>query len=49
VDPHLVRLISNPFKLKTIEEYGEFLSLPTDVVTLEQRQRKLKQALRWLK
>lgn len=49
VDPHLVRLISNPFKLKSIEEYGEFLSLPTDVATLEQRQRKLKQALRWLK
>ncbi len=49
VDPHLIRLLSNPFKLKSIEEYGEFLSLPTNPDTIEQQQRKLRQALRWLK
>ena len=48
VDPHLLKLISNPFKIRILEEYGEFLALPTNVATLEQRRRKLSQALRVL-
>src|SRR5262249_49148174 len=46
VDPHLMRLIFNAFKVKSVDEYGEALSLPTDVAVLEQRFRRLGMALR---
>ena len=46
VDPHLVWLIRNELHLQSLKEYGEFLSLPGDVPTLEKRQRRLNQALR---
>lgn len=46
VDPHLLRLISNPFNVHSLKEYGELLALPTDVTVLEQRKGMLTQALR---
>ena len=46
VDPHLARLISNPLKVHSIEEYGELLALPKDTTTLEQRKGMLTQALK---
>jgi hypothetical protein len=49
VDPHLKRLIANPFKIGSLEEYGKFLALPTDVKALEQQQRNLGRALRVLR
>jgi hypothetical protein len=46
LDPHLLRLIENRFKLGSLEEYGEILRLPTDIDTLEKKRRRLSQALR---
>ena len=46
VDPHLFKLIGNPFKIKRIEEYGEFLSMPTQVTHLERRIQDFQRALR---
>ena len=48
VDPHLLKLISNPFKIRSLEEYGSFLALPTDITFLAQKRRNLAQALRVL-
>jgi len=49
LDPHLLNLISNPFNVASIEEYGELLSLPTEIDILDNRKAKLSQALRWLR
>ena len=49
LDPHLLKLIRNSFNVQSIEEYGELLSLPTDIDTLDQKQVKVRQALRWLR
>lgn len=46
VDPHLVRLLNNNFKVHNFREYGEFLSYPTDIKTLERRLAWTSQALR---
>jgi hypothetical protein len=48
VDPHLLKLISNPFKIRSLDEYGEFLALPTDRTMLAQRRKNLAKALRVL-
>jgi len=48
VDPHLLKLISNQFNVRSLEEYGEFLALPTDPDTIEERKQMLVQALRVL-
>jgi hypothetical protein len=45
LDPHLIKLIGNQFQVRSIEEYGQFLSLPTNVATLEEQSRKLQRAL----
>jgi hypothetical protein len=45
VDPHLANLVHNPFKVRSLEEYGQFLSLPTDIATLKGRRQKLGLAL----
>ncbi len=45
VEPHLVRLINNDFRVASIQEYGEFLSLPTNVETLRKRRAMLAHAL----
>jgi hypothetical protein len=39
VDPHLVRLLNNTFKVKSLQEYGDFLAYPTDFKTLERIRR----------
>ena len=46
VEPHLLRLIRNDFRVRSLQEYGKFLSLPTNVDSLETRWRQLGQALR---
>ncbi len=45
VDPHLLRLIQNDFEVESLEEYGEFLSLPTNLSDLKARRRKLDTAI----
>ena len=35
VDPHLARLLNNVFRVKSLQEYGEFLGYPTNIETLE--------------
>ena len=45
VENHLLRLVRNDFNVESLEEYGKFLSLPTNVVTLRKRQRHLSKAI----
>jgi hypothetical protein len=47
IDPHFLKLISNPFKVRSLEEYGAFLALPTDLTTLDERRRRIVQAIRF--
>ncbi|MGA9364549.1 MAG: hypothetical protein WBW16_09300 [Bacteroidota bacterium] len=47
VDPHLWTLISNPFKVRSLEEYGQLLALPTDATMLKQKQGMLLKALQF--
>lgn len=53
VDPHLLRLIRNDFRVESLREYGEFLSLPRQVAILEKRTRLVARATRvrkrWIK
>lgn len=46
VDPHLLKLISNPYNVHSLEEYGEFLALPKDITVLQERRGMLHRALR---
>jgi len=46
VDPHLIRLIRNDFSIKSLDQYGEFLSLPTETAVLRDRMIWLRRALR---
>jgi hypothetical protein len=48
VGPHLRTLLGNWFKVCSLQDYGQFLSLPTDVATLRERRRKMGIALRVL-
>ena len=45
VDPHLLSLIRNDFGVDSLEEYGEFLSLPTTVSVLKARRQMLDTAI----
>jgi hypothetical protein len=49
VDPHIIKLIANKFRIRSIEEYGQLLDLPADVDMLEERQQLLLRALRFLR
>jgi hypothetical protein len=46
VDPHLLKLIQNSFQVDSLEEYGAFLALPTDLGALERQHRRTGRALR---
>jgi hypothetical protein len=46
IDPHLFRLIANKINVRSIEEYGDFLSLPTDIATLKKNKKMIGKALR---
>jgi len=48
VDPHLFSLIRNDLKVTSLEEYGQHLSLPTDVTTLHRNKRWFAKAIRIL-
>lgn len=49
VEPHLIRLLRNDFRVKSLAEYSEFLDLPTDPATLEKRRDHLSRAIRMAK
>ncbi len=46
IDPHLLWLIRNSFRVSSLQEYGKFLALPTDQETLSARKRQLERAIR---
>jgi hypothetical protein len=46
VEPHLVMLIHNGFGVRNFEEYGRFLALPTDIMTLKEKRRQYGRAMR---
>lgn len=48
VEPHLLRLLGNQFRLDSIEEYARFLSLPNSVESLERTCRRVARAHRLL-
>lgn len=48
IDHHLLILISNTLGVRTLEEYGKFLSLPPDTGALLEEKRKLAKAIRIL-
>jgi hypothetical protein len=45
VDPHLISLIRNDFKITSFEEYGQYLSLPVNVDVLKKQLKLLKTAV----
>ncbi|KKK96548.1 hypothetical protein LCGC14_2661680, partial [marine sediment metagenome] len=45
VEDHLLRLIRNDFGVASLNEYGKFLSLPTNVETLKKRREHLDRAI----
>jgi hypothetical protein len=45
VEPHLVALIRNDFGIACLEEYGQHLSLPSDLNTLERDRKRIARAL----
>jgi hypothetical protein len=48
VDPHLVGLIRGDFGVTSLEEYGQHLSLPTDIPTLVRTKKWVTKAIRIL-
>lgn len=48
IDPHLLYLINNPFEIRRLSEYGQFLALPTEIALLEEKKRRLSRAIRAL-
>lgn len=49
LDPHLLRLVRNDFKVRTIEEYGNFLQLPSNVMAVEEKMDMYRLAARTLR
>jgi hypothetical protein len=49
VDPHLVKLIQNPFGVTSLKDYGAFLDLPTDPSALEEHRRMLTRAVEFIR
>ncbi len=47
VDTHLIRLIMNDFKVGSLEEYGQVLSMPSDANALKERCDKSAKELKW--
>lgn len=46
VDPHLLRLVRNDFGISSLEEYGQHLSLPSDLPTLKREMKWIGKAIR---
>lgn len=46
VDAHLIRLIRNSFDAKSVEDYAQHLTLPSDVETLRSKKQLLEKAIR---
>lgn len=49
VEPHLLRLIRNDFRIGSLEEYGRHLAFPTNLESLERQHRQVGHALRWMR
>jgi hypothetical protein len=49
VDPHLTRLLHNPYRMKSLSEYGEVLSYPTAIDALQKMRTWSSMALRTAK
>lgn len=47
VEPHLIELIRNDFRVASLSEYADFLRLPTSIDTLKKRRAQLDRALRF--
>ncbi len=45
VDAHLLRLIRNDFCISNLEEYAQYLSLPTNIGALNQERKRIEKAL----
>lgn len=48
LEPHLIRLIGNDFRINSLEQYARFLSLPTNVDELKTQHSRLRRAIRTL-
>jgi hypothetical protein len=48
IDPHLLKLIKNVFKVDSLEEYGRILAMPSDVNVLKQQRAQYTRVLRVL-
>ena len=46
LDPHLLQLIRNDFGIQSLEEYGRYLSLPTEIEELKRQSKQLQRAVR---
>lgn len=46
VEPHLIRLIRNDFDVVSLEDYGKYLALPTDVEELKRQKMQRQRAQR---
>ena len=49
LDPHLLRLISNPFRVENLTEYAEYLALPFEKEKLQKRYRSAMKAMQFFK
>jgi hypothetical protein len=49
IEPHLMCLIQNEFKVRSLSEYADYLSLPSTVSVLEKRRLMFSRALRLMK
>jgi len=49
VDPHLLRLIRNDFRVKNLDEYAQYLHLSSDVSALDKKRKTYGHAIRTLK
>ncbi len=47
VDPHLLRLVRNDYRVSSLKEYAEYLTLPTDDAELKKRIARLSRLLQY--
>ena len=48
VDPHLLRLLQNSYKVESLEEYGRYLGMPTKLADLQCLQKEMRRNLRYI-
>jgi hypothetical protein len=45
LDPHLVYLVTNRFRVTSVEEYGQILTLPKDIAVMKRKRRRISRAI----